>query len=91
MVGDRATSLKINYVAQVKEILNLKGNLNCIIGSKVTANLLEGLILPIGGVASGRDCACSLHSRLVFVHFTRALEILSNLNLWRIRVKSCSP
>ena len=28
--------------------------------------LLKGRILPIGGVASGRVCACSLRSRLVF-------------------------
>ena len=34
-------------------------------GSKVTAILLKGWILPIGGIASGRVCACSLRSRLV--------------------------
>ena len=34
-------------------------------GSKVTAILLDGRILPIGGVASGKVCASSLHSRLV--------------------------
>ena len=49
-------------VSQVWEILNLKGNRDCIIGSKVTAMLLEGWSLPLGGVASGRVCACSLHS-----------------------------
>ena len=31
----------------------------------VTAIMLNGWILPIGGVASGRVCACSLCSRLV--------------------------
>ena len=48
-------------------MLNFKGNLNCMIGSKVTTVLLEGWILPIGGVASGRVCACSLRSRLVIL------------------------
>ena len=32
---------------------------------KVTAILLHVRILPIGGVASGRVCVCSLSSRLV--------------------------
>ena len=36
------------------------GHQNCIIGSKLTAILINGLILPIGGVASGRVCACTL-------------------------------
>ena len=31
--------------------------------------LLNGWILPIGGVASGRVCACSLRSRLFFLVF----------------------
>ena len=45
--------------------------INCIIGSKVTETLLEGWILPVGGVASGRVCACSLCSRLVLIHINR--------------------
>ena len=32
--------------------------------------LLNGWILPIGGVASGRVCICSLHIRLVLDTFT---------------------
>ena len=32
---------------------------------KVTAILVDGCILPIGGFASVRVCACSLRSRLV--------------------------
>ena len=40
----------------LSEILNLEGHLNRCIGSKVTAILLNGWILPTGGVASGRDC-----------------------------------
>ena len=46
-------------------LLYSEGHQNHITGSKVTAILLKGWILPIGGVASGRVCACSLRSRLV--------------------------
>ena len=35
-----------------KEILNLEGHQNCITGSKVTAILLNGWILPIGGASA---------------------------------------
>ena len=50
------------------EILNPEGHQNRITGSKVTAILVKGYILPIGGVALGRVCACSLRSRLVSYH-----------------------
>ena len=43
------------------EILNIEGHLNCCIGSKVTAILLNWWILSTGGVTSGRVCpaACA--------------------------------
>ena len=42
----------------LKGILNPEGLPNCInIGSKVMAILMNGLILPVGGVALGRVCA----------------------------------
>ena len=44
-------------------ILNLRGYLNCIIGSTVTANFLNRWILPLGGVASERE---SIQSRLFY-------------------------
>ena len=47
-----ASNHKIDYITQVKGILNLKENFNCIIGIKVTAIFLEGWILLNGGVAS---------------------------------------
>ena len=50
----------------MKSFLNLEGHQNCISGSKVMVILLNGLILHIGGVASGRVCACSLRNRLFF-------------------------
>ena len=46
------------------KILNLEGKQNCCIGLKVMAILLNWWILTVGGVASRRACACSLHSRL---------------------------
>ena len=47
---------KKNYIDSLSEILDLKGLLNGFIGSEVTAILLNGWILPNGGVASGRVC-----------------------------------
>ena len=65
MVKDSSSSYKIDYVIVIKNFLNPEGHPNRITGSKVTAILLKGWILPIGGVASGRVCACSMRSRLV--------------------------
>ena len=49
-----AWSHKIYYI---HKIINFEGHQNRIIGSKVTAILLNWWILPIAGVASGRVCA----------------------------------
>ena len=53
------------------EILNFKGHQNCIFSSKVTLTLPNWSIEPIGGVASGRVCVCSLRSRLVLCQITK--------------------
>ena len=68
-VADGAFSHKVTYVTIFKEILNPEVHPNRITGSKVTAILLNGWILPIGGASLGRVCSCSLRSRLVFGHF----------------------
>ena len=52
-------------VNKVMYIHNEFGHPNRIIGSQVAAILLKGWILPIGGTASGRVCACSLRRRLI--------------------------
>ena len=52
MVEDSAFSHKKDYVTISKEILNLEGHPNRITGSKVTAILLNGGILPIGGASA---------------------------------------
>ena len=48
----------------IGSFLNPEGHQKPLHGSKVTAILPKGRILPIGGVASGRVCACRLRSRL---------------------------
>ena len=65
-VRDTSSSCKIDYVIVITNFLNPKRHQNLISGSKVTAILLKGWIWPVGGVASGRVCACSLRSRLVY-------------------------
>ena len=65
MVRNGASSHKTKYINIFKEILNFKEHQNHCIGSKATAICLNGWILPTGGVATGRVCACSLPSRLV--------------------------
>ena len=52
MVEDSALSHKIDYFTIFQEILNLKGHPNRITGSRVTAILLNGWILPIGGASA---------------------------------------
>ena len=61
MVKNSATSHITNYIDIFTGNLNLEGHLYCCIGSKVTAILLNGWILPTGGVVSGRVCpaACA--------------------------------
>ena len=51
------------------EILNPEGHPNRTTGSKVTAILLNGWILPIGGASSGEGLLLQPCSRLVFIDF----------------------
>ena len=75
-VVDGAFSHKIDYVAIFMGILNR----HCITGSKVTAILLNGLILAIGRASTGRVCVCSLRSRLV-VNVTYYFTLYCNIVL----------
>ena len=70
MVEAGAFSHKIDWVKKCLEILKLKWHQNCIIGFKVVAILLNGWVLPIGGVASVKVGACSLCRRLVLIRAT---------------------
>ena len=69
-VRDSTSSYKIDFVIVVKNFLNPEGHANLISGLKVTAILLKGWIVPIGGPSSGRVCACSLRSSLFAVQST---------------------
>ena len=51
-VRDSSSSYKIDYVIVIKTFLIPEWHQNCICGSKVTAILLKGWILPIGGASS---------------------------------------
>ena len=51
-VRDSSSSYKIDYVIEIKNFLKPKGQQNPINGSKVTAILLEGWILPYGGASA---------------------------------------
>ena len=52
MVDDSAFSHKIDNITIFKEIQNHKGHPNRIAGSRVTAILLNGWILPIDGASA---------------------------------------
>ena len=56
-----AFSHKTNYIDIFAEILNLEAHLNRCIGSKVTVILLNGWILPTGGVVSGTTVLAATH------------------------------
>ena len=51
-VRDSSFSYKKDYVIVIKTFLSPEGHQNRISGSKVTAILLKGCILPIGGASS---------------------------------------
>ena len=53
MVRDRSSSYKIDYAIVFKNFLNPKGHQHPICGSKVTAILMKGWILPTGGASVG--------------------------------------
>ena len=62
-------SLRRRHAQTVKigaSSLNLEWHQNNCIGLKITATLQNGMVLPTGGPSSGRVCACSLRSRLVY-------------------------
>ena len=54
-VRDRSSMYKLGYVIGIKNFFNPEGHQNCISGSKVTAILLKGWILPIAGASAGES------------------------------------
>ena len=83
-VRDSSSSYKIDYVIIFKNyFLKLELHQNLVSGLEVTAILLKRWIWSIGGVASGRVCACSLRSRLVIQHKTqRKTKSETEKKLW---------
>ena len=78
-VRDDASNQRIDYGPQVQGIRNLKGYRNCTTGPVVTDNLLNMWILPIGEVAYGRVCVCSLLAACIaglFYNISKELEII---------------
>ena len=67
-VKNGASSHKTNYITICSEILNLEGHSNCIVGSKVTAILLNGWIMLLVEL-HWEGSAGSLRSRLVWMPF----------------------
>ena len=53
----------------LKKILNPKGHINHITGSKVMVVLLNGWILPIGGASAAKGLHLQPTHRLVLLHF----------------------
>ena len=66
-IWEISSSYKINYVIVIKNFLNLEGHQNPIIGSKFTAILLKGWILPIGGASAVEGLRSTGLPRLVFI------------------------
>ena len=68
----------------IKNFQNPEGHQNPISGSKVTAILLKGWTLPIGGASSGRVCTFSLRSRLVILIFMYFIKMLLNTDFEKL-------
>ena len=61
---------KIDYVIVIKNFLNPEGHQNLFNGSKVTAILMNGQILPIGGASAVEDLRSTGLPRLVYIQPT---------------------
>ena len=65
-VRDSSSSYKIDYVIVIRSFLNPEGHQNPRNGSKVTAILLKGWILPVGGASAVEGLQSTGLPRLVF-------------------------
>ena len=68
------------FVIKYTIIINPEGHPNHITGSKVTVILLNGRILPIGGVESGRVCV--QHAKQAYAFNT--LHMKSPTETWNL-------
>ena len=92
-IRDGSSSYKIDYVIVIKHILNPKGHQNPISGSKVTAILLKGWILPIGGASAGEGQHLQpAHQAYLFLRgVVHCLEIMILLSVVPFDFAVCSP
>ena len=67
MIRDSSSGYKIDYVKVIKNFLNPKEHQNPTNGSKVTAILLKGWILPIGGASALDGMQSTGLARLVWL------------------------
>ena len=77
MVRDSPPNYKIDYVIVIKTFLNPEGHQNRISGSKVTAMLLKGWILPTGGASSVEGLRSTGLARLIFIYPPADCQITS--------------
>ena len=78
-VRDSSSNYKIDYVIVIKNFfLNIEGHQNPINGSKVTAILLKGWILPIGGASAVEGLRSTWLPRLVFFYYLFILFVFRN-------------
>ena len=83
-------AFKIDHPRIVLGIVNIKG-IQIKLWSKSSGNFAEYLnFSPIGGVASGRVCTCSLRSSLVFSKFYQLCYSESNIRNRKSCSSSCS-
>ena len=75
LVGDGAFSHEIDDGKYFYEIINVEGHLNRFTGSRVTAILLNGWILPIGGASAAEGLLSTGLPCLVYTA-TAILDIL---------------
>ena len=75
MVRDSSSSYKIDYFIVINNFLNLKGHQNPIIGSKVTAVLLKGWVLPIGGASAVEGLRSTGLPRLVLMSMSNSIKL----------------
>ena len=82
-VRDSSFSYKIYYVIVIKNVLNLKGHQNPKNGSKGTALLLQGWILPIGWASAVEGLQSTGLPRLVYMYLTTVCYY-NKIQIWPI-------
>ena len=83
MVRDSSLSYKIDHAIEIKNFLNPEEQQNPIHGSKVTADLLKGWILPIGGASAVEGLQSTGLPRLVPKYIT--LKPILSFNLFETK------